>query len=115
MPIKAQYKRWYGREFKQRSFALKEAAGWKCQDCGDVHATITERPDGSFYRVTLTLAHLNHKPWDNRVDNLRVLCARCHLNHDRPHHLVESAKTRARKTEAAHAQAGQLSLLEGDR
>jgi hypothetical protein len=36
-------------------------------------------------RVILTIAHLNHLVFDNHPDNLRALCQRCHLNHDRAH------------------------------
>lgn len=29
-------------------------------------------------RIVLTVAHLNHKPEDNRPENLKCLCQRCH-------------------------------------
>lgn len=37
--------------------------------------------------VLLGVAHLDHDPTNNRPDNLRALCQRCHLRHDRPEHL----------------------------
>jgi hypothetical protein len=40
-------------------------------------------------RVVLAAAHLDHDPANNRLRNLRGLCQRCHLTHDRPHHLAQ--------------------------
>ena len=37
-------------------------------------------------RVFLACAHLDHDPTNNRNRNLRALCQRCHLLHDRPEH-----------------------------
>jgi hypothetical protein len=36
--------------------------------------------------VVLAAAHLDHDPSNNRPRNLRALCQRCHLLHDRPEH-----------------------------
>ena len=38
--------------------------------------------------VVLATAHLDHNPGNNRLGNLRSFCQRCHLIHDRPHHLA---------------------------
>jgi hypothetical protein len=40
-------------------------------------------------RVVLAAAHLDHDPRNNRRRNLRGLCQRCHMIHDRPHHLAQ--------------------------
>jgi hypothetical protein len=40
-------------------------------------------------RVVLAAAHLDSDPTNNRLRNLRALCQRCHMLHDRPHHLVQ--------------------------
>ena len=40
-------------------------------------------------RVVLAAAHLDHDPSNNRLRNLKSLCKRCHLIHDRPHHLAQ--------------------------
>jgi hypothetical protein len=40
-------------------------------------------------RVVLAAAHLDHNPGDNRQRNLKSLCQRCHMFHDRPHHLMQ--------------------------
>jgi hypothetical protein len=40
-------------------------------------------------RVVLAAAHLDHDPSNNRLRNLKSLCQRCHIIHDRPHHLAQ--------------------------
>ncbi len=40
-------------------------------------------------RVVLAAAHLDHDPANNHARNLRSLCQRCHMLHDRPHHLAQ--------------------------
>lgn len=37
-------------------------------------------------RIWLAAAHLDHDPGNSRAQNLRALCQRCHLRHDRPEH-----------------------------
>lgn len=48
-------------------------------------------------RVVLAAAHLDHDPGNNRASNLRCLCQRCHLLHDRPHHLAQRRITYRRR------------------
>lgn len=36
--------------------------------------------------IVLTVAHLDHTPENNEPENLRALCQKCHLDHDRKHH-----------------------------
>jgi hypothetical protein len=96
-----------------------ERAGGICQGCGRPHGEVVRcLPDGRWYdetrqtwrnhrgrparwpdtaeatgvrhtRVVLAAAHLDHNPGNNRLKNLRSLCQRCHLIHDRPHHLAQ--------------------------
>lgn len=40
-------------------------------------------------RVVLAAAHLDHDPGHNAPGNLRSLCQRCHMLHDRPYHLAQ--------------------------
>jgi hypothetical protein len=40
-------------------------------------------------RVVLAAAHLDHDPSHNRWRNLKSLCQRCHLLHDRPYHRAQ--------------------------
>jgi hypothetical protein len=95
-----------------------ERAGGACQRCGRPHGEIVcVLPDGRWYdatrqtwrnhrgrlvrrpdiegvarmrqtRVVLAAAHLDHSPGNNRLKNLRGLCQRCHLIHDRSYHLA---------------------------
>jgi hypothetical protein len=37
-------------------------------------------------RVVLATAHLDHDPTNNRLRNLKALCQRCHMRHDRDEH-----------------------------
>lgn len=46
--------------------------------------------------VVLTIAHLNHNPADNRPENLKALCQRCHNAYDGKHR----AETRKRMRQA---------------
>ncbi|MBK8211448.1 MAG: hypothetical protein IPK78_17355 [Rhodospirillales bacterium] len=96
-----------------------ERAGGRCQGCGRPHATTVRcLPDGRWFdpaegtwrdgrgrlarwpdleqmarqrttRVVLAAAHLDHDPRNNRMRNLRSLCQRCHIIHDRSHHLSQ--------------------------
>jgi len=95
-----------------------ERAGGVCQLCRRPHGeSVRCLPDGRWYdedrrtwrnhrgrpvrqpdreeaarirqtRVVLAAAHLDHNPSNNRLKNLKGLCQRCHLIHDRPHHLA---------------------------
>lgn len=44
--------------------------------------------------VVLTTAHLDHDPSNNAPDNLRVLCARCHLKYDQAHHATSRLRNK---------------------
>jgi glyoxylase-like metal-dependent hydrolase (beta-lactamase superfamily II) len=43
--------------------------------------------------VVLSAAHLDHDPGNNAARNLAALCQRCHINHDRPYHLMRRRLT----------------------
>jgi hypothetical protein len=96
-----------------------ERAGGRCQRCNRPHlARIRCLPDGRWFdelaatwrdrrgkitrwpdlveatrlrttRVVLATAHLDGDPTNNRLTNLRALCQRCHMLHDRPQHLAQ--------------------------
>lgn len=62
-------------------------------------------------KIVLTIAHIdNPDPMDCRHENLAALCQRCHLNHDRAHHLSNAKVTRWQKRKAAIRESGQLEL-----
>lgn len=104
-----------------------ERAGGRCQGCGRPHlARVRCLPDGRWFdeaagtwrdrrgrpsrwpdlleagqlrltRVVLAAAHLDNDPANNRLANLRGLCQRCHMLHDRPHHLAQRWLTYRRR------------------
>ena len=95
-----------------------ERAGGLCEGCRRPHGQIVQcLPDGRWFdsdvqtwrtnhgrparwpdlmeaihlrqtRVVLAAAHLDHNPRNNRMRNLKCLCQRCHLIHDRSHHMA---------------------------
>lgn len=74
----------YPADWDKLARAIKEEAGWKCEECGKQCRKPGEKFDT--HKRTLTVAHLNHKPWDCRRENLKALCAPCHLRYDAQHH-----------------------------
>jgi hypothetical protein len=48
-------------------------------------------------RVVLAAAHLDNDPANSRLSNLRGLCRRCHMLHDRPFHLAQRWLTYRRR------------------
>ena len=47
-------------------------------------------------KVVLTIAHVDQNRDNNDFDNLRAWCQRCHLSHDRRHHIEKSHRNRMR-------------------
>lgn len=64
--LETNYPDWYGLSFKY--VADDESGEW-----GYVAQPV---------RFCLTVAHLNHQPEDCRPENLKALCAPCHLRYD---------------------------------
>lgn len=85
----------YPADWDAIAFSIKDAAGWKCQECG----MQCRRPGEPFdtHRRTLTVAHLNHDPADCRPENLKALCSGCHLRYDARHHAETRRKSRGIK------------------
>lgn len=98
----------YPEDWDAIALRVKTAANWSCQQCGkpclspdqstldfaekiyasswaeelcgeDKHGN----PVFKLQRFRLTTAHLDQNPANNAADNLRALCAPCHLRHDR--------------------------------
>jgi hypothetical protein len=104
-----------------------DRADGKCQRCGRPHLVrLRCLPDGRWFdepaatwrnhrgrlarwpdlveatqvrltRVVLATAHLDGDPTNNRLKNLRALCQRCHLLHDRPYHVAQRWVTYRRR------------------
>ncbi len=81
----------------------EEQGKWRCRN-GRVLRRLPAPADNEApwltTRVALATAHLNHDPTDNRPGNLRALCQRCHILHDKQEHLARRRLTyRARKAD----------------
>ena len=74
----------YPSNWKEIAMRIKEDAGWICQECGKQ----CRKPGEPFdtHRRTLTVSHQDHDTKNNTDDNLKALCAPCHLRYDRHHH-----------------------------
>jgi len=70
--------RWFGSDGKAlpASFPPGEKDDGQCPESGYIFCI----------KVVLTIAHLNHTPGDDREENLKALCQRCHLAFDKDHH-----------------------------
>jgi len=69
--IKPENKHRYPKNWKEISKKLIEEKG-KCEICGRTRD-----------EIHLTVHHKNRMPEDNRIENLIVLCPRCHFNEER--------------------------------
>lgn len=106
----------YPADWKAIALAIKEAADWRCQDCG----MQCRRPGEAFdtHKRTMGVHHLGvshadgtpgdmHDKMDCRAENLLALCSKCHLARDLPGHVANAAETRRRK----RVESGQLELF----
>jgi hypothetical protein len=62
-------------------------------------------------RFTLTVAHLDHDPVNCALENLKALCAPCHLRYDARDNAKRQAKTRAKKKAERDQEIGQMELF----
>ena len=81
----------YPPDWEEIALAKKQAAGWKCEVCGKQ----CRKPGEPFvsHVYTLTVSHQDHNPANCTADNLKAMCAPCHLRYDAKHH----AETRSRR------------------
>jgi hypothetical protein len=122
---------WCGVENGAQGYRDPDGKFWTLEEVD--HALAREKLDVSLgddgwpmwrpVKIVLTVAHLGtpyadgtpgdkHNKMDVRDENLAALCQKCHLNYDRDEHMVNAARTRARKRQAAIMATGQLNLLE---
>jgi hypothetical protein len=112
MPIRAENRARYPKDWPEISSRKRESSGWKCEWCAapngawgyrDDDGKFHETPRDGFGRdygrppfefgtlkiiaIVLTVAHLDHQPENCDPANLAALCQRCHNRYD--------AKTRA--------------------
>ncbi|ABW31120.1 hypothetical protein [Acaryochloris marina] len=96
----------YPDNWDEIALQVKDAADWCCTECGKpcrkpgvewLHFSFwlmithpewfpitSEREEQKPQRFTLTVAHLDQDPQNNHPDNLKALCAPCHLKFDAP-------------------------------
>jgi len=79
----------YPHDWNDRARAVKEAAGWKCQQCGIAHMS-----DGTCGSI-LTVHHPDRDP-ANPDARLEADCARCHLADERRLRRAEKEKDQLR-------------------
>lgn len=119
MPIKAENRARYPKEWTSISAEVRERAGWLCEECGVRGGAWGYRDeDGRFHEcsrdgfgrdygrppfwfgarriieIVITVAHLDHQPENCDPSNLRAWCQRCHLRYDAKHHAANAAATR---------------------
>jgi 5-methylcytosine-specific restriction endonuclease McrA len=81
MPIRAENRSRYPKNWKAISRAIRERAGGMCEweRCQAVNGLPHPRT-GS--KVVLTVAHLDHTPENCDPSNLMAMCQRCHNRYD---------------------------------
>lgn len=95
MPIRPENKDRYPQEWPLISLWVRVCACWRCEWCDAVQGA-PHPVTGS--RVVLTVAHVHDSAPENVAPgNLAALCQRCHLGHDRKHHLAVQAANRRSK------------------
>ena len=94
----------YPDDWEEIANAVKREADWRCEGC-EKHC---RRPGDDFMGQdrTLTVAHLDHDPANCDRENLRALCAPCHLRYDAKNHARNASHTRA----VREREAGQTAL-----
>jgi 5-methylcytosine-specific restriction endonuclease McrA len=97
MPITAERKAFYPKDWKAISLEVRERAGWVCEGSPaypNCRAVGYEPHPVTGSKVILTVAHLDHDPANVDRANLKAWCQRCHLTYDATFHAENAAKTR---------------------
>lgn len=103
MPIKPENKKLYPKNWKEIRQKILKRANNCCEFCGVPNHMMGYRTNlGGFIgtdkdikyfenqgkkriKIVLTIAHLDHNPTNNKPENLRALCQKCHNNYDKEH------------------------------
>lgn len=92
MPIRPEMKPLYPYNWGEISLRIRyERAKGVCEFCGAVEGKPNPKT-GSI--VVLTVAHLDQDPTNCDDENLKALCQKCHLDHDRPFHIRTRKRNR---------------------
>jgi 5-methylcytosine-specific restriction endonuclease McrA len=87
MPIKPDKKKLYPADWKERRRKVLERAMDCCEGSPrypDCRAQNGKPHPVTGSKVVLTVAHLDHNPKHNDLNNLRAWCQRCHNTYDAP-------------------------------
>lgn len=110
-PIRPENRDRYPKDWPLIARVLKVLAGDRCEchgECGRGHRDRCEEFVGGYNvsgkSTVLTVAHLNHVPEDCGAENLRVMCAGCHLHYDVDHHRQSRLERERREREQAGQQ-----------
>lgn len=74
----------YAEWFKRMRPLIYERDDHRCRACGlqdQMVATKRKFGDGVQFKSILIVHHINEMPWDNRPENLILLCQPCHMTH----------------------------------
>lgn len=107
----------YPVNWEEISLSVRQRANWQCQCCGKQCRQSGESVQNFIDRVglpadevklapirwCLTVAHLNHEPSDCGLENLKAMCAPCHLRYDVDQH-IQTRKANRRKALEANGQ-----------
>lgn len=99
----------YPKNWEQMSLACREAANWRCEECG-IAENEWRAGEQRIYQVKLQAAHLDHDPW-NPNPRLKALCQDCHLKHDAPENGKKANRARKQNIRKAMLAAGQLEMF----
>ncbi len=98
MPIRASEKSRYPKDWAAISLAIRERAGWRCEQVDEggnrCEARNREPHPITGSKVVLTCAHLDHVPENVDPSNLMAMCQMHHLRYDAEHHRTNAARTR---------------------
>jgi 5-methylcytosine-specific restriction endonuclease McrA len=101
MPITAERKTLYPKDWKAISLSIRKRAGWVCEGSPaypNCRAVTYESHPVTGSKVILTVAHLDHDPKNCDPANLKAWCQRCHLTYDAGFHALNAVRTRRAKS-----------------
>lgn len=79
MPLTSEQRKLYPKDWERIRERIFVKAGYKCSFCGSEYLK-PNRITGS--RVILQCIHLDHDPTNNKDENLKSSCQRCHNIYD---------------------------------
>lgn len=105
-PIRSSEKSRYPKDWKAIAARIKERAEGRCECVTECRlhtwGRCVERAGRKAFfakgNIVLSVAHLDRVPANCAEDNLKAMCARCHLRYDVPQHVENARKTREAKS-----------------